>query len=158
MPCLPCCLWYCPQGQPSQGPWNNGYSLPPTTRKCSYVYPAEHSSRGIPPQQESASQNPPSSAPVVPRPSPQSKQQHNLPNWVEPPSPSETTSKATPKELPVQRRRRKCSSIKPCQGVARKPSAGIPNWCKGPERITTKETTCALTARLLVTWQMFFRA
>ena len=53
-----------------------------------------------PPEQEPALQTPPSSAPAVTGPSPWSKQWHNSPNWVEPPSPSETTSKVTPKEPP----------------------------------------------------------
>ena len=48
LPCLPCNLWYCPQGQLSWGLWNNGYLLPPTARKCSYIYPTKHSPRGIP--------------------------------------------------------------------------------------------------------------
>ena len=52
------------------------------------------------PQQEPALQTPPSSAPAVPGPSPWSKWQHNLPNRVKPPSPSETTSKATLEESP----------------------------------------------------------
>ena len=131
----------CPQGQPSQGPWNNGYPLPPTTRKCSYVYPAEHSS-----------------GPVVPGLSPWSKWQHNLLNQVGLPSPYETTSKETPEEPPIQSQRRKCFSIKHYQGVAMKPSAGIPNWCERQERITTEKTACPLTARLLVIWQMFSRS
>ena len=75
----------------------------------------------------------------MPRPLPQSKWWHNLPYWVELPSPSETTSKVTPEEPPIQSRRRKCSSIKHCQGVTRKPSAGIPNWGKRQERITTRK-------------------
>ena len=49
LPHLPYCLQYCPQGQPSWGPWNNSYPLPATARKCSYVYPAKHSPRGITP-------------------------------------------------------------------------------------------------------------
>ena len=53
-----------------------------------------------PPEQEPVPQTPPSSAPAVTRPSPRSKWQHNLPNQVEPLSPSETTSKVTPKEPP----------------------------------------------------------
>ena len=53
-----------------------------------------------PPEQEPAPWTPPFSAPAVTRPSPQSKQWHNLPNQVEPPSPSEATFKVTPEELP----------------------------------------------------------
>ena len=37
-----------PKGKPSKGLWNNGYPLPPNARKCSYIYPAKHSHRGIP--------------------------------------------------------------------------------------------------------------
>ena len=48
LPHLPCHLQYCPQGQTSQGPWHNGHPLPLTTRKCSYIYPAEHSPGGTP--------------------------------------------------------------------------------------------------------------
>ena len=51
-------------------------------------------------QQESAPQTLPSSATIVPGPSPHSKQQHNLPNQVESPSPLETTSKVTSEEPP----------------------------------------------------------
>ena len=109
-------------------------------------------------QQEPAPQTPPSSAPVAPGPLPWSKWQHNSPDWVEPLSPSETTSRVTTEESSIQNRRGKCSSIKPCQGVARKPSMGILNWCERQERITTEKTTCTLTARLHVTWQTFFRA
>ena len=47
-PCLPYCLWCCPQDQPSWGLWHNGYPIPPTTRECSYVCPTEHSPRCIP--------------------------------------------------------------------------------------------------------------
>ena len=89
------------RASPSQSLWNNGYPLPPTIRKCSYVYPAEHSPGGIPPQQEPGLQTPPSSAPIATEPSPQSKWWHNLPNWVEPPFPSETTLKVTPEEPPI---------------------------------------------------------
>ena len=53
-----------------------------------------------PPEQEPAPQTPPSSALAVTRPSPWSKWWYNLPDWVEPLSPSETTSKVTPKEPP----------------------------------------------------------
>ena len=56
--------------------------------------------RVSPPEWEPAPQTPPSSAPAVTRPSPQSKQQHNSTDWVEPLSPTETTSKVTPKEPP----------------------------------------------------------
>ena len=48
-PHFPCCLQYCPKGQPSQGQWNNGYPLPPTARKSSYVYSAKCSPQGYPP-------------------------------------------------------------------------------------------------------------
>ena len=112
---------------------------------------------GYPPQQEPALQTP-SSAPVVTGPSPQSKLQHNLPDWVKPPSQSETTPKLTPKEPPIQSRRRKHSSIKPCQGVTRKLSAGISDWCKRWERILTKKTAHTLTVILHVTWWTFSRA
>ena len=54
----------------------------------------------FPSEQEPAPQTPPYSAPAVTKPSPQSKQWHNLPDQVEPPSPSETTSKVTPEEPP----------------------------------------------------------
>ena len=52
------------------------------------------------PQQGPAPQAPPSCTPVAPGPSPWSKQQHNLPNRLEPPSPSETTSKLALEEPP----------------------------------------------------------
>ena len=64
----------------------------------------------------------------------------------------------TPEEPPIQNRRRKCSSIKPCQGVTRKPSVGISDWCKRQERITTKKTACTLTVRLLATWWDIFQS
>ena len=51
-----------------------------------------------PPEWESAPQTPPSTAPAAIRPLPKSKWWHHLPDWVGPPSPSEATSKATPKE------------------------------------------------------------
>ena len=99
MPHLPHHLLYCPKGQPSQGPWNNGYPLPPTTRECSYIYPAEHSSRGIPLNRNLPCRLllPPLQWHLGPHLSPRG---HNLPDWVEPPSPSETISKVTPAEPP----------------------------------------------------------
>ena len=42
----------------------------------------------------------PFTAPAATGPSPRSKQQHHLPDLVEPPSPSEATSKATPEKPP----------------------------------------------------------
>ena len=106
-------------------------------------------------QQEPALQTTPASATIAPWSSPLSKGRHNSPDWVEPPFPLETTSKVTPEEPPIQSGRRKCSSTKPCQGVARKLSAGIPNWCRQVERNTTGKTTCTLTMKPHVTWQMF---
>ena len=50
-----------------------GYPIPPTTRKCSYICPTKHTPGVSPPEQEPALQTPPSSAPAVTRPSPQSK-------------------------------------------------------------------------------------
>ena len=114
-------------------------------------------SPGVSPFNKNLPQTPPSSAPIVPGPLPQSKWQHSLPDQVEPPSPLETTSKVTAEELPIQNGRRKCSSIKHCEGVTRKPSAGIPNWCERQERITTRKTAQALTAKLPTTRQMFSR-
>ena len=51
-----------------------------------------------PPEWESAPQTPPSTAAAATRPLPQSKQWHHSPDHVGPPSPSEVTSKVTPKE------------------------------------------------------------
>ena len=80
-----------------------------------------------PPEQEPALGTPPFTASAVTGPLPQSMQQHNSPDWPEPPSPSEATSKVTPRSHPVQRGKRKCPSIRPCQGITRKPSAGTPD-------------------------------
>ena len=55
------------------------------------------------PEQEPALQTPPSSAPAVTGPSPRSKWWQNSSDWVEPLSPSETTSKVTPEEPPHSR-------------------------------------------------------
>ena len=51
-------------------------------------------------EQEPTPQTPPSSAPAVTKPSPQTKWWHSLPDWVEPLSPSEATSKVAPEEPP----------------------------------------------------------
>ena len=96
-PCIPHCLQYCPQGSPPKAhgimvasfhlllgnaPTSTLLSIPP----------------GIsPPEQEPSPQTLPSSAPAVTGPLPW---WHNSPNWVQPPSPSETTSKVTPKVPP----------------------------------------------------------
>ena len=53
-----------------------------------------------PAEQGPAPQTPPFTAPAVTGSLPWSKQQHHSPDWMGPPSPSETTSKVTPKELP----------------------------------------------------------
>ena len=53
-----------------------------------------------PPEQKPAPQTPPSSAPAATGPSPWSKWWHKSPDQVKPPSPSEATSKVTPKEPP----------------------------------------------------------
>ena len=54
---------------------------------------------GLPlPEQETTPWTPPLTVLAVTGPSPQSKQQHHLPDWMGPPSPPEATSKATPKE------------------------------------------------------------
>ena len=53
-----------------------------------------------PSEEEPALQTPPFTAPGVTRLSPQSKQQHHVPDWVGPFSPSEATSKVTPEEPP----------------------------------------------------------
>ena len=50
------------------------------------------------PEWESAPWTPPSTAPAATRPLPQSKWWYHLPDLVGPPSPSEATSKVTPKE------------------------------------------------------------
>ena len=101
--------------------------FPPTTRKCSYIYPAEYSPGGNPPELEPALQTPPFSAPAATRPSPQSKQQHHLPGWAGPQSPSGLLLKWLLRSHPIQSRRRKCFSTRPCHGVTRKPSAGTPD-------------------------------
>ena len=53
-----------------------------------------------PPEQEPSPQTPLFTAPAATGHSLQSKWQHNLPDWIEPPSPSEATSKPAPKEPP----------------------------------------------------------
>ena len=80
-----------------------------------------------PPEQEPALQTPPFTAPAATRPSHWSKWQHNLPDWAEPLSPSEATSNVTLRSHPIQSRRRKCPSIRPCQEVTKRPSAGTPD-------------------------------
>ena len=155
LPCLPHHLLYCPQGQPSQDPWNNGYPFHLLLGNAS-----TSTLLSIPQGYPLLNRNLPHRLPL---PLPQ--------QWLGPHlDPSCSTTDLTgwsihphlrlpPKWLPrshtIQSRRRTCSSIRPCQGVARKPSAGIPDWCKRQEKITTKKTTCTLTARLLVTWWMF---
>ena len=56
-----------------------------------------------PPEQGPAPQTPPFTVPAVTRPSPWSRQQHNLPDQVEPLSPSGATSKVTPEEPPCSK-------------------------------------------------------
>ena len=58
-----------------------------------------------PPEWESVLWTPPSTAPAATRPSPQSKWQDHLPDWAGPSSPSEATSKATPKEPPCSKQK-----------------------------------------------------
>ena len=106
-------------------------------------------------QQEPAPQTPLSSTLVGPRPSPQSKRWHDSPTRWSHHSHLRPPPKQLLKSLPIQSRRRKCYSIKPCQGVTRKLSAEIPNWWKGWRRNTTEKTACTLTVRLPATWQMF---
>ena len=53
-----------------------------------------------PPEQEPALQTLPFTAQAMTGPLPQSKWQYNLPDQADPPSPSEVTSKVTPKEPP----------------------------------------------------------
>ena len=59
------------RASPPEGLWHNGYPIPPITRKCSYIYPVEHSPRGYPLLNRSVCPTwaPPFSAPTVTGPS-----------------------------------------------------------------------------------------
>ena len=58
-----------------------------------------------PPEWESASWNPPFTAPAATGPSLWSKQQYHSPDWVGPSSPTEANSKATPEEPPYSKQK-----------------------------------------------------
>ena len=122
LPHLPHCLQYCPQGQPSQGPWHNGYPLPPTTRKCFYIYPAQYSPGGIPSRMGSC---PTDSSFLCPSSTHSSSTTH-LTRWGPLPHLG-LLLKSLLRGHPIPSGRRKCPSTRPCPGVTRKPSAGTPD-------------------------------
>ena len=80
-----------------------------------------------PPEEKPAPQTPPSSDPAATGPSLQSKWWHNSPDQAESLSPSEPTSKVTPKEPSHLKQKGKYPSRRPCKRVTRKPSAGTPD-------------------------------
>ena len=108
-PHLPCHLQHYSQGQPSRGPWHNGYPLPPTTRKCPCVYPVEHCPRGIPSWKGTCSTDSSFLCPSS--------------NWtlilvqvaaqLACPSPSGITSKVTPRETPHSKQKKEMPFHKP---------------------------------------------